>query len=444
MKKFYTIALAAICAFTASAELVLENAELKSQKSSNGLRSFTTATVSDLKAPAKVVSPENYKWTEVGEGKYKASAFVDTYGASATPATCTVYEAQGKSGLYLFEGVWADIFDPITTPGYLIIDATDPNFVYIPSQNTGLEDNVDGITWIASQAGVLLEAGASKEEIIAQAPECVIAAKDGVITFPIKSLVLRWPEAPANSKYETDASMWYLANTQTEGYALLPGATLVEDKWQSLGTGKFIENIMYPAFVVDANKNRLENKQAVDVEVLANLSKPGVYKVLNPLQSLYAAANITEESPEMVFDASNPDNIIIEPTPTGIGNQTQGAFGYFSESYYQMAFVENGSADNTEAAFRITLKRDGEKCTVTFPYHSTNFIATNVDQIYYGSEYVSTLTFTDKSAGIGSVVTETVDGPAAYYNLQGVRVDDNTKGLLIRVQGGKASKVFVR
>ncbi len=44
--------------------------------------------------------------------------------------------------------------------------------------------------------------------------------------------------------------------------------------------------------------------------------------------------------------------------------------------------------------------------------------------------------------GINDVTVDEANGPAAYYNLQGVRVENPESGLYIRVQGGKAVKVI--
>lgn len=49
----------------------------------------------------------------------------------------------------------------------------------------------------------------------------------------------------------------------------------------------------------------------------------------------------------------------------------------------------------------------------------------------------------DLTSGIGSAIVDDPAAPAAYYNLQGVRVE-NPRGLVIRVQNGKATKTFVK
>lgn len=47
-------------------------------------------------------------------------------------------------------------------------------------------------------------------------------------------------------------------------------------------------------------------------------------------------------------------------------------------------------------------------------------------------------------AGIEGVEIDENNAPAVYYNLNGVEVENPVNGLFIKVQGGKASKVYVK
>lgn len=53
-----------------------------------------------------------------------------------------------------------------------------------------------------------------------------------------------------------------------------------------------------------------------------------------------------------------------------------------------------------------------------------------------------TVTFTEGSAGVESLVDENV--PAVYYNLQGVKVENPSKGIYVVKQGDKTRKVFIK
>lgn len=80
----------------------------------------------------------------------------------------------------------------------------------------------------------------------------------------------------------------------------------------------------------------------------------------------------------------------------------------------------------------------GTKMQFAFKYMSTADVA--------GTWEVNNIIVTaDKTAGVEGVAIETVDenAPVEYYNIQGVRVANPTKGLYIQVKAGKATKVIL-
>ena len=91
-------------------------------------------------------------------------------------------------------------------------------------------------------------------------------------------------------------------------------------------------------------------------------------------------------------------------------------------------------------------KTEGNKATVTFPVKSIGIITTLSSEYFPGAPYASTLTFnlSDENAGIGDITVENAGGPATYYNLQGVRVENPSNGIFIRREGNKATKVLVK
>ncbi len=219
---------------------------------------------------------------------------------------------------------------------------------------------------------------------------------------------------------------WYILSSRNE---------FSKDSFISRGNGKFTEHIIYPLFT------EVENTTAATVEVLTD--GEGFYKVVNPFQTLYSALKIgATSSPDLVLDATDPSNVHIAISSTGLSSQTDGLYTYFSESWY----IENfGEEDETlDPALKITKTVEGDNVTITIPYHATTVMAMTSSKMYYGSAYVSTLTFKESSSGIGSIETEDTDAPAVYYNLQGVRVENPTSGIVIRVQGGKATKMIVK
>lgn len=429
MKKFtYFMAAAAIVAASANATNVATvKSELKAQKSELSIRK--AATVSTMqKAPAKVTDYSSYTWVEVGQGTYGPTVVPETYGTKVAPATVTVLEAEGHAGLYKLVGVWPELIED----GQLIVDATDPTFVTIPVQSTGITDNVDGITYIASIAAIYMENGATKEQVIANAPDAVLKLVDKVIDIPAKNLLLNWPEAPADSKYGTDPEDWYYGTGKNEGYVALPGGEYV-DPWVEVKNAKFNDNILYPIFF----QGNPENTEVADVVLYENKST-SQYKLMNPWKTLFTKLNFTSESPEMIIDATDPTDIMIGETSTGINGGTDGIYYVFSESYYCAV-----TGDVMGDAQKITLKEENGKMVMTFPIKSMDLLASGTDQIYYASAYASTLTWDTEESAINTVAVSN-DAKTEYFNLQGVRVSNPENGLYIMVKDGKSSKVVVK
>ena len=102
------------------------------------------------------------------------------------------------------------------------INAADANGVYIPVQNTGLNWG-DGNFYVYSMAAYYLDNGASLDET--KAKGVCGTLKDGVITFPSKSLLFAF--------FESDASLYQTG----DGFKLvLPGYYEDESEAESAGT----------------------------------------------------------------------------------------------------------------------------------------------------------------------------------------------------------------
>lgn len=430
MKKLYTLALAAAVAFCASAnELAISPTATPIPDFTSGLRTIAKEAVV-AKAPAKASVYDGYTWAKVGDGKYMASAMVGMYGASSEAVDVTVMEAQGHAGIYKLVGVWPDL---VSGGAELIVDASDPAFVTIPVQQTAIVDNVDGVTYIASQSAVLLE-DYSKEDIITYAPELVLTLEDGFIKIPAKALILRWPEAPANSQYQTDPTQWYIGSSKDEGCIVLPGGKFV-DPWTLATNGKYKDNIVAPMF----DEQGAELTDFADVDVYYSTNGDNIFKVINPLVAMYTSFGwIGEESPAMLVDATDPNNVVVGLTETGVyANQQGDIYSYLSASYYVLATGQ--SIQYTPA----TMSKNGNDVSVNFPAKSMLFMDPTSGKAYYNS-YEAVLTFTIPGAtGIEDVTTAT-NAPVEYYNLQGVRVANPENGIFIRRQGNVATKVLVK
>lgn len=432
MKKFYFFSLLAISAASMSAapvEASLEKAKLVEVESNVTLRSAVKATAQDNNISIKVADYSGESWNLLGDGKYADQALAACYGGKTGLIDVVVYEAEGKPGLYMVQGVWADIMG--TDQAALFINATDPDFVVVEEQSTGLQDDVDGITYIGSLSSEALSLGIDKATFLANFADRNAYVENGVIHFPVNCLGLKWPEAPADSKYGTDATTWYYSYAKTEGLLVLPGADYV-DPWSEVVEGTMVENIISPLF-------GKPTPAAYSVGVKKN-HDTNTYVIIDPWYGFYSAAGWSG-SPNMEIDATDPNNAVIGLSSTGINGGTDGLYYVLSYSYN----MEDPAG--CPEANRITITEEGENTVITFPYRSMLMYAKTSGKLYYASTDVSTITFktiTKEDNSVGDIIVDN-DAKVEYFNLQGVRVENPAAGqLVIKRQGSVVTKEIIR
>lgn len=406
MKKLYSAALAAIVAFSAVAERQLASGIVK-QTRNVSIEAGTikrTLPTAKMKAPAKAASASDIEsinlWDYYGllnnqSGEQQTSVGIKIINSATGEAEVSLMNDEDFTVKATFDAANGTLSIP--NKQYLFSDSDGEIYFYIKTMDAS-GDVASGASSAAATVGTL---------------------SGNTIVFP-------------------ELDVWACATPDKEdlGYYVLSAENeFSKDSFISLGNGKFTENIIYPLFT------EVENTTAATVEVLTD--GEGFYKVVNPFQTLYSALKIgATSSPDLVLDATDPSNVHIAISSTGLSSQTDGLYTYFSESWY----IENfGEEDETlDPALQITKTVEGDNVTITIPYHATTVMAMTSSKMYYGSAYVSTLTFKESSSGIGSIETEDTDAPAVYYNLQGVRIENPTSGIVIRVQGGKATKMIVK
>ena len=431
MRKIYFLLMAAIT-LTMSA---FNNAEIKNAVEADLPNAKVIRQVAKT-AKAPVATAENYEsetWTSLGAGKYISTAIADCYGGSTDLVDVEIFEAQGKKGLYKVVGVWPDI---LNGGGTIYIDATDPDFVLIKDQDTGIVDKVDGETHIASYTSVLVSNGYTKEKILAELADINITLKDNVITIPEGAVCLNWPNAPADSSYETDPAKWY-SYGKNNGVVVLPGGEYV-DPWGEAVDATMVETILGPTF---GNTNTAP----YTIQIQKN-SETGVYRLISPWRQLYTDLGLgSSTAPNLDIDASDPTNLIIPLQATGLGSKTDGAYKYMSTSYYNLV-----NEQETDDALKITLTDNGDgTSTISFPYRSGFIYAQTSGDTYYASNYADVLSYVTfpTFSGINEVKADidNSNAPVEYYNLQGMRIAAPVEGqLVIKRQGSEVEKLIVR
>ncbi|MBD5177867.1 MAG: hypothetical protein HDT04_04485 [Bacteroidales bacterium] len=200
--------------------------------------------------------------------------------------------------------------------------------------------------------------------------------------------------------------------------------------WYTIAEGDFLENIMY---IVATGA---DNTKTFKTTIQACADYPGIYRILNPLKMTYEALKINSTSPALVFDASDPTDVLIALSDSGLSSNAAGYFLYFSSSYlYAMQDVQ------TPAEERVVLKSDGNNYELYAKGESLRMFTTGDQQFYYCSEKATSFKYTYDPAGVENVVVNDENAPVEFYNLQGIRVANPDNGIYIRRQGNQATKV---
>ena len=170
-----------------------------------------------------------YEDVEGGKGKFRDGLISALYGIEVleydvqiqkdahTPGIYRVVAPYGQKG-WSGANPWYTAFDENESNTDMIIDATDPDFVYIKGTfNTGVTLNSsDGVLSAISYVQYLLDKGNSLDLIKSEMPELFGTFKDGVFTFPAKSILL----------YFGSGGDLYYGNTDGMLRVAMPGVVL--------------------------------------------------------------------------------------------------------------------------------------------------------------------------------------------------------------------------
>lgn len=118
-----------------------------------------------------------------------------------------------------------------STDHYWVIDASDPDMVYLESFDTGYNPGY-GEVHIKSMVSWYIEGGYTLEQIKTSHPEFFGTLKDGIITMPTRGLLLRMPDY---------SSSLYYANTNGKFAIALPGYAIADYDVDAEYTGRFTD-----------------------------------------------------------------------------------------------------------------------------------------------------------------------------------------------------------
>ena len=204
---FEKVPLGQECSFT----IQMTDPEFVAQYSSNA--SFLTASVTVE------------KWESIGTGLFREDMMTTFYGVDNVEYEVEILENANQKGFYRLIYPYDSKY-PYNEPGdwdesktyYFEIHAEDPQGVWIPMQKTGMSWD-KGMVWVGSDAGFEIEYnGATTEDL--KGAGTLGSLKDGVITFPTRTLLIGMEE-------HNDFGLYY-ANLNGMFRVCLPGAVLTD------------------------------------------------------------------------------------------------------------------------------------------------------------------------------------------------------------------------
>ena len=149
----------------------------------------------------------------------------------------------------------------------------------------------------------------------------------------------------------------------------------------------------------------------------------------------YTTANASVEGFDW-FTIYGKSYFIMPLTTDGTTGTRGSVFGIFDEDGNAVAAWSEGEKTGLGACFGSFIAVPNNEYSV-FIYHFVP--GTVAEKFTFAVEPKS-----DPSGVESIVVEEEIDAPVEYYNLQGVKVAEPSNGIFIKVQGKKASKVYVK
>lgn len=182
-------------------------------------------------------------------------------------------------------------------------------------------------------------------------------------------------------------------------------------EWTEMENGSITENIAYSIFVGKENTTPFKTK------IYESVDYPGLIRIYNPFGGLYNTLWPGEdaESPMMVLDAEDPEDVLISMQQVGVSAQSTGSYYYFNGAWYYAVY---GEQLPYEAIASTMLEDEDGNVTITIPTHAT-FVQTSGiynettgqytgQEFGYGSAFPTTITFSRPKAVAALAITDVV------------------------------------
>ena len=371
---------------------------------------------------------------------------------SATPnyAYITTFDVDGETKWF---------FQPDAETGVYVT----PQFVQAVG---GLSSGMITVQWINGST----LANSSKEElqaIYAKFPTIFGTFKDGVFTAPAKPAGLVYDDGTAVEwvigahMSDQQAGYIYFVNTKGQFATTLPGVEVPEpadpfDSYTYIGECDMQQNFLDNLF-------EEVNTPVAKVQVYEDPYAAGLFHIKNAYVA--GAWNNEEQAKEidLEIDLTDPNYGLIYDQTTGYVDAEFGSeVDICSASMVFTAYVAQTITKQTfltDPQYQgLNLYLDKATKRIVMPAMSVWYFMPDIED--RNSEYYNALFPTSWAqaqdswiqlpadyavggAGVNEINLDSVDGPARYYNLQGVEIANPTKGELVIVKkGSKSTKVI--
>ncbi|MDE5607463.1 MAG: hypothetical protein K2I64_00845 [Muribaculaceae bacterium] len=431
MKKLYTLALAALCALGASAAApTLHSLNISKKHKITETTNATAAKQTFVKKMTKVTPKADNTVVSI-EGTYSMEIgdFYLTQTPSIQNIDVEVAYVDKTKGVISFTDVNKEYF--VTSIG-AIYDESEGTITFM-QVDLGEINTTSGKTMYFQFSPYIYVYGETEEEGDVKLVDTFDATFDnttGTIEFLSDEgyFGFSWP-AYADNTYGEIAGWFGLFDVYT-AIQSEPGAQLID-----LGEAEIVENITYGGFTGQLNST------AYTTTIMKDAEKE-IYYVKDPLHATYEAIGAEKyTSPELIFDATDPDNVLINLTSTDIdGGDTAGIYKYACTE------VMKDMVTGTLPVTKITLTHEGKNYTLTCPDKSMMMLASTSKQLYWCSgETTIKFVMASDGSGVDNVAVDNENAPVEYYNLLGNRVINPAKGqIIIKKQGTTVTKLIVK
>lgn len=464
MKRNCTVfsALAFGMALTASAAVFTPTADT-SEKMPFDRASMKATSVNKAKAATPRQAEAEDTWEAIGKGQYTDMVF-STLAYAPQTMEVEFEKSTTTAGRYRILAPYKNWKDPkgeftLTfneakmTP--IVFDVVDSKYVLLHPFNTGytLQGADGGEISCKMNAWGMIGDEITIQDVIEVVPESLAKYKDGYITSTTYFTMESTKYAVFLVDFSEDTSGSYLGNSEASFAIMMPGAKEPDpnDGWKDAGTASFTDVYMHAIFPDNVAESTF------DVPLQQSETTPGIYRLVNPYkywENPAETAFTVSDGHYMVIHTENAPDAWIENTTTGVTYNGQG--GGMIEFYSQVAdVVPEYGYDAAKSQFPAAIWANFKDNTLTYPSTTFSFsgqeyfnfgvsISGNNESFWPVKSNTFKIVFKGGDSGVDGIVMDS-NVPAEYFTLDGMRVANPEKGmLLIKRQGSNVSKVLVR